>query len=129
MRSRLGSKDWSNPQKCTGDLPTIKVEPSHNVIEIEDHSSSLKALNDWLQINPKRTAIVTIGMHRGHLDPVEATMPINIEDSKRVLQNAQSLLTFSRRHQIPMIHVLRELEACNMNPRVAAGMVLSNAVP
>ena len=39
-------------------------------VEIEDHSATLKALNEHLQIDPKKTAIVTVDMHRGHLDPI-----------------------------------------------------------
>ena len=102
-------------------------------IEIEDHGSALKAMNDHLQIDPKKTAIVTIDMHRGHLDPVEATLPVSVEESKRVCQNAHALLTFARAQRIPVIHVIasfRESEVDKINPRIAAAqVVLSRAAP
>ena len=102
-------------------------------IEIEDHEAALKALNEQLQIDPKKTAIVTIDMHRGHLDPVEATLPVPAEESKRVCKNAHDLLTFARGQRIPVIHVIatfRESEVDKINPRIAAArVVLSKAAP
>jgi nicotinamidase-related amidase len=101
--------------------------------EIEDHDSTLKVLNEHLQIDPKKTAIVTVDMHRGHLDPVEATLPAPVEESKRVCQNAHDLLTFARAQGIPVVHVIavfREVEVDKINPRIgAARLVLSKAVP
>lgn len=101
-------------------------------VEIEDHSATLKALNDWLQIDPKRTAVVTIDMHRGHLDPVQATMPVAVSESERVRHHAKDLLTFARAHHIPIIHVIlvHRLVEANSNPRIkAVNMVLSKAAP
>jgi len=103
-------------------------------IEIEDHGATLKVLNEHLRIDPKKTAIVTIDMHRGHLDPVEATLPVSAEESKRVCQNAHDLLIFARAQGIPVIHVIVVfrglLELDKLNPRVAAGrVVLSKTSP
>ncbi len=102
-------------------------------IEIEDHRAILKALNANLQIDPKKTAMVTIDMHRGHLDPVQATLPVPPEESRRVCQNAHDLLTFARAHGIPVIHVIavfRPSEVNKINPRIEAGrVVLSNVAP
>jgi len=90
-------------------------------------------MNEHLQIDPKKTAIVTIDMHRGHLDPVEATLPVSMEESKRVCQNAHDLLTFARAQGIQVIHVIasfREAEVDKINPRIAAAqVVLSRAAP
>ena len=103
-------------------------------IEIEDHGATIKALNEHLQIHPTKTAIVTVDMHRGHLDPVEATLPAPVEESKRVCQNAHDLLTFARAHGIPVIHVIAVFrglaELDKLNPRIAASrVVLSKAAP
>jgi len=38
-------------------------------IELEDQSERLLKLNAWLELDPHKTAIVTIDMHKGHLDP------------------------------------------------------------
>ena len=101
-------------------------------VEIEDHGSTLKDLNYWLQIDPQRTVIVTIDMHRGHLDPSEATMPIPVEESKRVRRHAKNILAFAREHSIPIIHVtlVRRPVEVNRNPRITATrMVMSKAAP
>jgi biuret amidohydrolase len=102
-------------------------------IEIEDQQDVLKALNEHLRIDPKKTAVVTVDMHRGHLDPVEATLPAPFEASKRVCQNSHDLLTFARRKGIPVVHVIavfREEEVDKINPRIAAArIVLSKAAP
>jgi len=104
-----------------------------SIVEIEDHSTTLETLNKQLQIDPTRTAIVTIDMHRGHLDSVEATLPVPVEESQRVCKHARELLTFARANGIPVIHViavLREMEADKLNPRIAAGhVVMSKASP
>lgn len=104
------------------------------VVEFEDHSAMLGNLNDLLVIDPKTTAIVTIDMHRGHLDPVEATLPVPVEESKRVCQQAHRLLNFARSQGIPVIHVivaLRKTEVNKINPRIEAvsRIVLSNVAP
>lgn len=107
--------------------------PEMKTLEIEDHEAKLKVLNERLQIDPKKTAIVTVDMHRGHLDPVEATLPVSVEESKKVCQNAHDLLTFARGQGIPVVHVIatfREAEVEKINPRIgAARFVLSKALP
>src|SRR5229473_6238781 len=75
-------------------------------IEIVDRSSLLAGLHKQLHLEAKETAIVTIDMHRGHLDMDVATMPAKPEDAKRVIANAKQVLDFSRRLKIPVIHVV-----------------------
>jgi biuret amidohydrolase len=102
-------------------------------IEIEDHDATLMALKKYLQIDPKKTAVVTVDMHRGHLDPVEATLPAPFEESKRVCRNSLDLLTFARAQGIPVVHVIavfRKEEVNKINPRIAAAqVVLSRGAP
>jgi nicotinamidase-related amidase len=75
-------------------------------IEIVDRSSLLSGLYEQLVLNPRETALVTIDMHRGHLDMDVATMPAKPEDAKRVIGNARAALDFARRLEIPVIHVV-----------------------
>lgn len=75
-------------------------------VEILDRSAFKQQLKDWLQINPMQTAVVTVDMHRGHLDPSVATMPADPEDSRRVVAATARLLEIARSHQIPVIHVV-----------------------
>ncbi len=102
-------------------------------IELEDQSERLQKLNAWLELDPQKTAIVTIDMHRGHLDPVEATLPVAAEVSQRVRTAAHDLLAFARSLGVPVIHVIltwRPSEAYRFNPRInAERMTLSRRAP
>lgn len=53
-----------------------------------------------------RTAVVTIDLHRGHLDPEVATMPLEAEAAARVTKANTILLAGARERGIPVIHVL-----------------------
>ena len=75
-------------------------------IEIVDRSSLISGLYEQLVLNPGETALVTIDMHRGHLDMDVATMPARPEDAKRVIGNARAALDFARAREIPVIHVI-----------------------
>jgi nicotinamidase-related amidase len=75
-------------------------------VEIVDRSTMISKLNAGLALDPKETAIVTIDMHRGHLDPPVATMPTTAEDSARVIGNAKELLDMARALGMPVIHVI-----------------------
>jgi nicotinamidase-related amidase len=76
-----------------------------NAVEIVDRSTMTGKLREGLILRPRETAIVTIDMHRGHLDPAVATMPAKPEDSRRVIAAARELLTFARAKGVPVIHV------------------------
>jgi nicotinamidase-related amidase len=75
-------------------------------VDIVDRSSLIAGLYRQLELKPAETAIVTIDMHRGHLDMDVATMPAKPEDAKRVIANARQVLDFSRKSKIPVIHVV-----------------------
>ena len=75
-------------------------------VELVDRTSLLSGLHKELQMNPRETAIVTIDMHRGHLDMEVATMPAKPEDAKRVIANARSVLDFARSRHMPIVHVI-----------------------
>lgn len=75
-------------------------------VEIVDRASLLEGLYRELVLDPRRTAVVTVDMHRGHLDMDVATMPAKPEDAARVIANAGATLDFARGHGIPVIHVI-----------------------
>ncbi len=75
-------------------------------IEIVDRSGLISGLYEQLVLNPRGTALVTIDMHRGHLDMDVATMPARPEDASRVVRNARAALDFARARAIPVIHVI-----------------------
>ena len=75
-------------------------------VEIVDRSAMIGKLNDMLEIDAGRTAVVAIDMHRGHLDPEVATMPCSPEVCDRVLDMTERFLDFCRTESIPVIHVV-----------------------
>ncbi len=75
-------------------------------IEILDRSTMTNKLYEGLVIDPKETAIVTVDMHRGHLDMGVATMPTKPEDAQRVIANAKRALDFARSQRVPVVHVI-----------------------
>ncbi len=75
------------------------------MVEILDRSSMVDRLRRDLVIDPERTAIITIDMHRGHLDPKVATMPAKPEDCERVIAAAEKCLATAREQGVPIIHV------------------------
>jgi nicotinamidase-related amidase len=75
-------------------------------VEIVERSSLVAGLYRQLELKPAETALITIDMHRGHLDMDVATMPAKPEDAKRVIGNARQVLDFSRRLKIPIVHVV-----------------------
>src|SRR2546428_11316603 len=75
-------------------------------IEIVNRSGLISGLYEQLFLNPRKTALVTIDMHRGPLDMDVATMPARPEDASRVVRNARAALDFARAREIPVIHVI-----------------------
>jgi nicotinamidase-related amidase len=74
-------------------------------VEIVDRSTMTNSLRDGLVLRPRETAIVTIDMHRGHLDMKVATMAAKADDATRVIGAARELLDAARARGVPVIHV------------------------
>jgi nicotinamidase-related amidase len=53
-----------------------------------------------------RVAVVTIDVHRGHLDPTVATLPLPAEVSARVVAANAELVKAARERNIPVVHVV-----------------------
>lgn len=54
------------------------------------------------------TAVLAIDMHRGHLDPEVATMPVTPELASRVISATEQLFEFARVRSVPIIHTILE---------------------
>lgn len=74
-----------------------------------DRGLMIAKLKEHLTVNPKTTAIIAIDLHRGHLDPEVATMPVPADESRRVLENTKKLFALARRYDIPIIHVILQI--------------------
>lgn len=61
-----------------------------------------------LQLDPARTVIVAIDMHRGHLDPAVATLPLPPERCGPVVKRAAALFAGCRARGLPVLHVVTE---------------------
>ena len=61
-----------------------------------------------MKLNARSTALVAIDMHRGHLDPVVATLPLPAERCGPVIDRAAELFRELRAIGVPIIHVVTE---------------------
>src|SRR5260370_40256066 len=61
-----------------------------------------------IRLDPKRTAAVAIDMHRGHLDPEMATLPLAAERCGPVIDRAAQLFQSLRQRGVPIVHAVTE---------------------
>jgi len=61
-----------------------------------------------IALDPRRTVLVAIDMHRGHLDPAVATLPLSPERCAPLIERAARLFRELRALGIPIIHVVTE---------------------
>jgi nicotinamidase-related amidase len=59
-----------------------------------------------LHLDPRRTAAIAIDMHRGHLDPTVATLPLPAERCPGLIARAKTLFTALRSIGVPIVHVI-----------------------
>jgi biuret amidohydrolase len=60
------------------------------------------------RLEPRTTAVVAIDMHRGHLDPVVATLPLAAERCGPVIARTAELFRELRAIGVPIVHVVTE---------------------
>ena len=61
-----------------------------------------------IRLEAGRTAAVAIDMHRGHLDPAVATLPLAAERCGPVIKRAAALFAALRERGVPIVHVVTE---------------------
>jgi nicotinamidase-related amidase len=61
-----------------------------------------------LRLDPTATAVVAIDMHRGHLDPAVATLPLAADRCGPVIKRTAALFAALRPLGLPVIHVVTE---------------------
>jgi biuret amidohydrolase len=62
----------------------------------------------YLGVDTVKPAVLTIDLHRGHLDMEVATLPLAHEPAARVVEANRAFLQAAREHGIPVIHVVTE---------------------
>src|SRR5262245_62323463 len=97
MSIRIVKMGHTRQNQCSTQQParrirvmTTAITPTGSV-EIVDRSSMIAKLNEGVTLRPRETAIVTIEMHRGHLDMDVATMAAKADDARRVIANAKQI--------------------------------------
>jgi nicotinamidase-related amidase len=68
----------------------------------------LNSLASMIRLEAARTAVVAIDMHRGHLDPSVATLPLPAERCGPVVKRAAGLFADLRARAVPVVHVVTE---------------------
>lgn len=71
-----------------------------------DRSEMLRILNQNLTLDPRRSAVITVDCHRGHLDPAVATMPVAPEAAASVVAATARLLRLARESDMAVVHVI-----------------------
>lgn len=74
--------------------------------EILDRREFTQTLRRQLTVDPARTAILAVDVHRGHLDPEIGTMPVAPEDAASVRAACARLFAGARAAHVPVIYVL-----------------------
>src|SRR5215217_1914596 len=72
-----------------------------------------------MKLDPRNTALVAIDMHRGHLDPTVATLPLPAERCPGLIARARALFSGLRTIGVPIVHVVtvyRDAQETMANP-------------
>jgi nicotinamidase-related amidase len=75
-------------------------------VEVLDRSAMSEKMLTLLSIDPRTTAMLTVDMHRGHLDSDVATMPVAPGVAQRVIAASREALNLARSRRIPVVHAV-----------------------
>lgn len=71
-----------------------------------DRSAMIARMKEALRLDPRSTAVITVDIQRGNVDPEVATLPVPEGECRRILENTARLLRFARSIPIPVVHVV-----------------------
>ena len=106
-------------------------EPEHDAVAMLDRAKFLARMKEYLKIDRSSTAVITIDLHRGHVDPAVATLPLPAEKARQVVDSTAQLLALARRFAMPVIHVIltkRLIEAQNPKPHRKAVLEMKQSL-
>jgi nicotinamidase-related amidase len=75
---------------------------------VVDRRDMVRALNEALAVDPRRTAVITIDCQRSHLDLAVATMPAAPQAAASLVAATARLLRLARGSGMSVIHVLSQ---------------------
>lgn len=61
-----------------------------------------------MHLDPSKTAVVCVDLHRGHLDPEVATVPLPADRAARVIRDTAPFLKAIRARGVPVVHVVSQ---------------------
>jgi len=91
-----------------------------STVDIVDRTDLLEKMQRLLRLDAGDTAIVTVDMHRGHLDPEVATMPAPADVAAKLVTNNKKFFDACREQDIPIVHLVtayRDVDEIRSNPR------------
>ena len=88
--------------------PEVEAPPEIALPAFVDRGDMLRALNDALEIDPHRTAVITIDCQRSHLDLAVATMPVGPQSAASMVAATARLLKVARGCGMSVVHVLSQ---------------------
>lgn len=135
MSSFVGT-DESKPTASLGEeerIETRGARPDDQVAAPSpgNRKTFVERLKQYVEINLATAAVITVDLHRGHLDPAVATMPVAPEQAERVVARTTRLLALARAIPVPVIHVIltrRPVEARNPKPHRRAVLLAREAL-
>jgi biuret amidohydrolase len=106
-------RDGGREPEAAEPLPRIRPADEFDTAELQappvvDRTDMLDALNEALEIDPRRTAVITIDCQRSHLDLAVATMPVAPQAAASVVADTARLLRFARANGMSVIHVVSQ---------------------
>lgn len=72
-----------------------------------DRSPMIAKLNEHLELDRDRSALVAVDLLRGHLDQEVATLPLPAETAERVIGANERLFSLCRGLGMPIVHVVQ----------------------
>lgn len=90
-------------------------------VKFQDRTEYKERMKALLQLDRRRTVVVTVDMQRDYLDMEIGSAPVASDDAERVLKHARDLLDFARGEGLPVIHVYVNRRLVELEHDVLAG--------
>lgn len=100
----------------------------HPPVTFQDRTEYKRRMNALLELDRRRTAVVTVDMQRDYLDLEVGAAPVAPDDAERVLKHARELLDFARGEGLPVIHVYVNRRPAELERTVLAGRTFETAL-
>jgi biuret amidohydrolase len=88
--------------------------PGTDDVFMLDRNAFREALSKDLSFDPRKTALVTIDMTRGHLDPTLATMPLPPKSAEQLVERSRAVYDAMRDAGASVVHVTLQFTAENV---------------